>query len=34
VLRRLATMRARVPPDALADPAIKLAELLKAARGA
>jgi anthranilate 1,2-dioxygenase ferredoxin reductase component len=34
VLRRLATMRARVPSDALADPAIKLAELLKAARGA
>jgi len=34
VLRRLATMRARVPRDALADPAVKLAELLKAARGA
>ena len=33
VLRRLATMRARVPPDALADPAVKLADLLKAARG-
>lgn len=34
VLRRLATMRARVPPGALADPAVKLADLLKAARGA
>jgi anthranilate 1,2-dioxygenase ferredoxin reductase component len=34
VLRRLATMRARVPPDALADPKIKLADLLKAARRA
>ena len=34
VLRRLATMRAHVPSAALADPAVKLAELLKAARGA
>jgi anthranilate 1,2-dioxygenase ferredoxin reductase subunit len=34
VLRRLATSRARAPKDALADPARKLAELLKAARGA
>ena len=34
VLRRLATMRARVPEAALADPAVKLADLLKAARGA
>jgi len=34
VLRRLATSRARVPKEALADPAQKLADLLKAARGA
>ncbi|HKW52619.1 MAG TPA: FAD-dependent oxidoreductase, partial [Stellaceae bacterium] len=34
VLRRLATLRARVPRDALADPRVKLADLLKAARGA
>jgi len=34
VLRRLATSRARVPKEALADPARKLADLLKAARGA
>jgi anthranilate 1,2-dioxygenase ferredoxin reductase component len=34
VLRRLATMRARVPRGELADPAIKLADLLKAARSA
>jgi NADPH-dependent 2,4-dienoyl-CoA reductase/sulfur reductase-like enzyme len=33
VLRRLATMRARLPRGALADPAVKLADLLKAARG-
>ncbi len=34
VLRRLAMSRARVPKEVLADPARKLAELLKAARGA
>lgn len=34
VLRRLATMRARVPKEAVGDPAIKLADLLKAARNA
>jgi anthranilate 1,2-dioxygenase ferredoxin reductase component len=34
VLRRLTTMRARVPADALADPTSKLADLLKAARSA
>jgi anthranilate 1,2-dioxygenase ferredoxin reductase subunit len=34
VLRRLATLRARVPKETLADPVVKLAELLKAARGA
>jgi anthranilate 1,2-dioxygenase ferredoxin reductase component len=33
VLRRLATMHARPPKHALADPAVKLADLLKAARG-
>jgi anthranilate 1,2-dioxygenase ferredoxin reductase subunit len=34
VLRRLATMRAKPPKDALADPGVKLADLLKAARSA
>jgi hypothetical protein len=32
VLRRLATMRARIEKDTFADPARKLADLLKAAR--
>ena len=34
VLRRLATLRARVPRAALGDPGVKLGDLLKTARGA